>query len=379
MKFLMYLFPVLINLVQSAVFFISVQRFTEAGADKVIIGATTTAWALIYCAVNLIVSRIVTEKNAAVLIFSGGTIIALSCLGFLVFDGLYTQFLWLALIGVAFGVYCAPFQVFMKYVENGSSSSGGIARAAGRYTAAWSAGFATGPLIFGLLSAKAGFCVCLAIGVLVAAGILIIGNYYKNSKPVCEEIAAVEPMNESHLPDFAWVGWIVGGIGTLSIVQIRTMLQPLGESLHFDKTTLSWLLFTVSCMQAAFAFLLSFTKRWMFKWIPALLIGVAGAGSLLLFVFSKQLSAFFAATAVYGIYSGCFYFLFVYYALLHPTKAAKNAGINEAVVAVAGVIGPLLGGMLANSNMIYPFAFSALLVAGATAVHVVMSSRVKQD
>ena len=148
MKFLMYLFPVLINLVQAAVFFISVQRFTDAGADKVIIGATTTAWAIIYCLVNVIVSRIANEKNAAALIFTGGTIIALSSLGFLVFDGLYTQFVWLALIGVAFGLYCAPFQVYMKYVENGSANAAGIAKAAGRYTTAWSSGFAAGPLVF---------------------------------------------------------------------------------------------------------------------------------------------------------------------------------------------------------------------------------------
>ena len=63
MKFLMYLFPVLKNLVQAAVFFISVQRFTEAGVNKVIIGATTTAWAIIYCLTNVVVGRIANEKR----------------------------------------------------------------------------------------------------------------------------------------------------------------------------------------------------------------------------------------------------------------------------------------------------------------------------
>ena len=379
MKFLMYLFPVLINLVQAAVFFISVQRFTDAGADKVIIGATTTAWAIIYCLVNVIVSRIANEKNAAALIFTGGTIIALSSLGFLVFDGLYTQFVWLALIGVAFGLYCAPFQVYMKYVENGSANAAGIAKAAGRYTTAWSSGFAAGPLVFGLLSAKAGFSICLAIGIIVAAGILLVGNYYKNRKPAAVVPAETTVSTDTKLPDFAWVGWLVAGIGTFSINQIRTMLQPLGETLDFNISMLSWLLFTVSFAQASSAFLLSFTKRWMFKWLPALLIGLAGAGAMLLFVFSEVLPVFFTAAALFGIYSGCFYFLFVYYALLHPTKAARNAGINEIVVAIAGIIGPLLGGALANAEMVYPFALSAILISAAMLVHVFMCARVKSE
>lgn len=376
----MYLFPVLMNLVQAAVFFISVQRFTEAGVNKVIIGATTTAWAIIYCLTNVVVGRIANEKNAVRLIFSGGGMIALSNLGFLVFDGLYTQFVWLALIGIAFGLYCAPFQVFMKYVENGSSSSDGVVKAASRYTAAWSAGFSIGPLVFGLLSAKAGFGVCLGVGILVAVGILLVGSYYKKRNTIENKKTEIPVSAEKiDLPDFAWVGWIVGGIGTLSIVQLRTMLQPLGESLSFDKATLSWILFTVSCVQAIFAFLLSFTKRWMFKWVPALLIGLAGIVPLLIFVFSKQLPGFFTAAAIYGIYSGSFYFLFVYYSLLHPTKAARNAGINEIVVAISGIAGPLLGGMLANFNTVYPFAASAILVAGATLLHIVMSAKVKNS
>lgn len=377
MKLLMYLFPVLINIVQGAVFFISVQRFTEAGADKVIIGATTTAWSVIYCVVNIIISRLANEKNATALIFTGGGIIALSSLGFLIFDGLYTQFVWLGLIGVAFGCYCAPFQVFMKYVENGSSDAAGVAKAAGRYTAAWSFGFATGPLLFGLLSARMGFCICFAIGILVASGILLIGNYYKKHKPENAVIQESKPSADTWLPDFAWVGWIVAGVGTLTITQIRTMLQPLGETLNFDIASMSWLLFTLSCVQAGFSFLLSFTKHWMFKWLPALLIGIAGAGSLLLIVFSKQLPGFFTAAAIYGLYSGCFYFLFVYYSLLHPTKAARNAGINEAVVAISGIAGPLLGGMLANINGVYPFVFSAILVTGATLLHIVKCAKVK--
>ena len=92
MKLLMYLFPVLMNLVQGAVFFIAVQRFTEAGTDKVIIGATTTAWAIIYCVINVFISRIANEKNATAFIFTGGGLIALSCFGFLVFNGLYSEF-----------------------------------------------------------------------------------------------------------------------------------------------------------------------------------------------------------------------------------------------------------------------------------------------
>ena len=91
----------------------------------------------------------------------------------------------------------------------------------------------------------------------------------------------------------------------------------------------------------------------------------------------QTMRKFFAAAAVYGLYSSCFYFLFVYYSLLHPTKAARNAGINEVVVAIAGTVGPLLGGVIANVKLIYPFAFSAVLILCATVLHVVMCCKTK--
>ena len=73
-------------------------------------------------------------------------------------------------------------------------------------------------------------------------------------------------------------------------------------------------------------------------------------------------------SACYGIYSGCFFFYFVFHAIAHPDKAPRQVGTNEALVGVMGIAAPFLGGLAADHfGMRTPFVICAILVLGALA------------
>ena len=104
--------------------------------------------------------------------------------------------------------------------------------------------------------------------------------------------------------------------------------------------------------------------------------GLIGIVTLGIFGIREFAPGFYATAAIYGIYSGCFYFYFVYYSLSHPTKSGVYAGVNELVVSLNSILAPVIGGALATMNQVYPFRIAGLFVIFATILHVVMLSRV---
>ena len=103
MKFLIYLFPAMINFVVSGVFFYATQRFVDSGASRLLSALVVPMWAATYCITNVVIGKLVTSKNAARLIVYGGMIIAASSLGFIFLDQLFLLLFWTGLLGIGFG------------------------------------------------------------------------------------------------------------------------------------------------------------------------------------------------------------------------------------------------------------------------------------
>jgi hypothetical protein len=52
--------------------------------------------------------------------------------------------------------------------------------------------------------------------------------------------------------------------------------------------------------------------------------------------------------------------------------------MNELIVSLNSIIAPIIGGLLASSNNVYPFWISTALVVFATILHIVMLTRVRK-
>ena len=386
MKLVIYLFPVMINFIASGVFFYVTQRFVDAEASKLLTAMVIPTWAITYCISNVIIGKIVTPKNAAKLIVYGGMIIAASALGFIFLNQMLLLLLaWTGLLGIGFGFYCSSFQVWCRELEQNSAS--GIAMATGKYTMAWSLGFASGALTFGLLNAAIAFSICFAVGVLVAAGVASIDCYLKkhpivSATPAAPDVPSAADAIVSKFPDYAWVGWIVGGIVSLAVNQLRSMLQPHGAAIGAAnlKETMAITLMTVSLVQGVTALFLVKSRTWMYKLLPLILIALTGAVSMACFCFVRTLPGFLITAVIYGIYSGCGYFIFVFYALANREKAGRNAAINEVSVSVVSIIGPMLGGLLVDTTgkSWTPFAMASGMIILALIFHLIVFSADKR-
>lgn len=377
MKYLIYLFPLVMDIAVSGILFIAAFRFSEAQVPAWMVGSTMAVWALIYTALAFAGGYIIKpEKSHRVLI--GSSIgIALVSLGLLIFDGLYTQFLWLILTGSCGALFFTPFQMYMKrYIADNRS---GIVRSTALYTGSWSLGFALGPLLFGLVSVKSAFICCIAAGILMALGFILLELVPKSSPP---NDAAVEGKNSadySRFPDMVLMGYLVGGMGCLVIALIRTMGPFRGvQALGFTKDQMGIIMCLVSFFQSFAGYMLFFSKDWMYKRINGLLLNLAGAAALLGFAFCSSFAGFAVSAVLFGIYAGCFFFFFVFHSLVHPTKSHRYVAGNETIVGATGIVGPLLGGAFitpASSHWI--FIAGAFLVFAALAGQQLMLARAR--
>ena len=366
MKNLIYLFPLVMDIAVSGILFIAAYRFSEAKVAAWMVGSTMAVWALIYTALAFASGYIVKpEKSHRVLI---GTCIgiALVSLGLLVFDGLYTQFLWLILTGSCGALFFSPFQMYMKrYIADNRS---GIVRSTALYTGSWSLGFALGPLLFGLLSVKTAFLCCIAAGVLMAAGFIILEMLPKKSNAPAAPAETGKNVDYSRFPDMVWMGYLVGGVGCLAIALIRTMGPFRGvQALGFTKDQMGIIMCLVSFFQSFAGYMLFFSRDWMYKKVNGILLNMLGIAALLGFAFCSTFAGFALSAALFGIYAGCFFFFFVFHSLVHPTKSHRYVAGNETIVGATGIVGPLLGGAL-----ITPASSHWIFIAGAILVGIAL-------
>jgi len=372
LRSLTYFVSFAVNFLVGGCLFIVSHRLAVAGCSGKVVGGSTTAWAVAVCLLTPLVGRIVTVNNALRLILAGGGMLVISAAGFLIFDGLYTQFLWVVLVGVGAALFCSPFQIFARSVENSNDKNSGAAMASGLYTLTWSLGFTFGQLIFARFAISTGFAVSLVLAVSITVAALLIAGLNKKSgagRSGETETAGSAPdpllFTGKTYSRLAVMGWIIGALGVVTICQVRGMWPIIGSELDIPRKHVAGVIALVSGIQGLTAWSLCRSKIWMYKRFPALLMAFAGIAGLLLFACGKNLYWFYPAAVIYGIFSGCFYFLLVYHSLVHPEKSAFFVSGNEVLVGIVSMVMPFFGGFLADwsGSCRTPFIFAAAVCA----------------
>jgi len=283
------------------------------------------------------------------------------------------------LAGFGAALFCTPFQLLAKDIESGTNK--GVVSATAFYTLTWSCGLASGPLAFARFTLRQGFFITMFLAIAVTLSVILIALLRpKKAAAQAAEITPAAPAQFSikTYDKLAVLGWIVGGLGTVTVCQIRALWPKLGFELDIPKHHNAYILALVSYTQAVTALLLCRSKSWMWKRLPAVLMGMCGVATLLSFafvpVFTHHVAAFYIISGVYGIYSGCFYFYLVYHSLAHPVRSSFYVTGNEIIVGITSIAAPLLGGFLADvsGHTESAFIFAATVAAAAFIIQMIV-------
>ena len=366
LRFIIYLFPAVINCILCGVFFFTSDFFSRNGAPELLIGATMATWAIIYMSISFVLGKVVTAQNCAKLISLGCFLLAIASAGFWLYPGYYLQFFWLALTGSGSALYCTPCQLFMKNIEPNQNS--GVVRPTALYTASWSYGMACGSFIIAALGKEKAFMFNTIFSLLLAIVVLILDKMPPLKAP--EKKSDEQELDYSKYPNCTVAGWILGSLGTLGVVIIRTFAPHRAHDLGLTETQAAYVIALFNTTQGTIALLLTRGKTWMYKPFSAVLMGMCGIVGRILFALGTSLYTQYTAAAIFGLFSGSFYFCYVFYVLARPDSAGYIA-VNEILVGVMSIIGPLFAALLVSfgKSSALPFYAGAGLAAAGMLIH----------
>lgn len=389
-RLLIYLLPAVIDAVIAQLLFVNAVRAARMGSSALGVAGVVTAWSVVYAVTNPLIGRRVTSRNAARMMIGACLGLALTSTLFIFAPSLPAMYALVSLSGVATAFFFAPFQVFMKAVDTAGGRP--LRSSAGLYTFAWSMGFAVGPFISGFLmelgasqTRLAGWQIAYVLGcitaLLCAGGILRLKHLVEEDSQPTDAGASPAPTpahaGEPGMPDLAWLGWVVGGVGTVALTMIRGVFPARAVTfLHLPPSVQGTYFFLMSMTQGLAALALIRSRWWMYQPAPALLFGLAGAAGAVLTGWGAAPLTLYCAGICFGVYSGSFFFYLVFHALAHPENGPRNVTWNEMVVGIGGILGPTVGGLLGDSLHIRaPYGAAAGLVLAAALFQAFMHAR----
>lgn len=378
-----------VDVVLAALMQASMLKAADLTGSGMVTGSLAATWAVVYMIASLAIGALTAPKRVAGLLVAACVLLGLTPLGLTGWSGLTALYLLSGISAVGSALFFVPFQLFMKLVDEGQNK--GVAHSAGFYTFSWSLGYAIGPFVIGFLWSR-GWNACMAFCTLTSAatglGVVMLRHHarpggVRGTDREAESPRAEPPANAAaanRLPDLAWMAWIFSGIGSMMVTLVRSQLPITAKRYEVSAEALGTVLFALSLSQGLTAFLLGWTKRWMYHGGPVFAFGACGAAALALFAGGRAMPALIVAGVLMGVYTGSAYFYLVYHSLVHPTRAPRYVSINEAVVGVGGAVGPAAGGVLADyAGGGAPYAASAGLVLVAVSTQALLHARLGTD
>jgi MFS family permease len=381
LRFLIFLFPALVDVVIGTLIFITTVRLVNSGAEAFDCTLPAVAWAFGHSIFSFFVAKINNPHRAPMLICIGCGVITLGALLLIFLNAPEIQLYWSLIIGIGSALFFCSFQVFMKAADKDVHA--GVARSTAIYGFAWSCGIASGPFIasfvWGTLFPENGWKYCYWISIFfilcVAAATWPLKRYIERlheSTPEQEVLETKIKVDYSKLPDLVWLGWLTAGVGCLTISLIRTLFPYKAEILNISEKELGYIMALVAYSQGFFSLLLIKSRYWMYKIMPIMLFSLCGFTGMILFWCGTNIWTFYLGAFIFGIYASGFFFYLVFHSLVHPEKSGKYVSWNEVIVGFTGIVAPMLGGYLVDitGNRSLPFIIAATFILCAIVVQV---------
>ncbi len=359
---IIYLFPAAIDLLLGSFFFIASVRMAQSGATAFAVSMTMVVWGISYMVLCPIVGRIVSPSNCVRMLITSSCAMALCALAFIFFPELKLVYVIMGVFGATVAFFFPPFMVFMKDFTSGSSRR--LSYSIALYTVAWSSGLALGPFISGFLWHVVGWTwVCgldCALALASAVGIFLINRRRTIARQ--EARSFKDPLGAAYTgyPNLIIVSWIGAGGFLLALSMVRGVFPSSAAAHSIPEAHQGNALALICFTQAAMAWSLRQGKTWFYRPLPIAIAGISGLVGLALFGLASTWVIYYLAAICVGCCSGAVYNYLVFHALVHPHKSGQYAGMNESIVGFAGIVGPLVGGVVADkAGLRAPYIFAA--------------------
>ncbi|MFA5393276.1 MAG: MFS transporter [Candidatus Ratteibacteria bacterium] len=367
-KYWIYLFPVLMDFSVAFLLLLVSVKAVQMGTAPFKLGILGSVWGVSYFVSNLLLSRFAHKRTANLFMVLGCLSFIVIAPGFIFLHSLAALFILAFLIGPATAFFFIGFQLFM-----GEGANLSVLKSTAFYTLSWSAGIAFGSLISGTL---AGFPPAISILPVVVSSLLIIAGLRFIGKFSAQQREGVKKENRHDFSGldktvspgtekaYLLLGWV--GIVTVSIISvgIRFLMPKLIiDFFGLSPAVAGTLLFLSFVIQAVFGFALMKFPGWRYNFKAHSRLELLALAGVFISLAISGLAGVIILTVVVGIYSGHAFYNGVFYSLCQHRKRGRNVSVNESLVGISGILGPLILGAALQAGISYFFLVPVLLIA----------------
>ncbi len=239
------------------------------------------------------------------------------------------------------------------------------------FNISWSAGFAVGPLVGGILfgmNSKLPFYFAFAVSVFVLLVLFYKTpkvNFATKSKSFTDKTFLSEDPPDS-FSLYIKVSRMANFILCLCLGMMRYIFPKLGTQLQISPPFLGFLFFILALSQMLTFYGLGRVHQWHYRIFPLALFQLIAAVGLIVISIASSLPLFFLAFVFIGMGMGMTYFSSLFYSVNVTSQKGPSAAIHETVLMSGFLLGPLIGGAVAQKfSLRVPYlVFAAIVVVG---------------
>lgn len=371
----MYAYPFAVDIVVALLLFVARHSLASRGMSEGAVGSILLCYGLGYCGSSLFMRKIVRPHLAR-----GQMLVALAGLVMACVALANTEEVWLiqtlfCLVPFAVSLFINAFQSFMLGVSTRIARP--LASTAGHYTFAWSLGYALGPFVSGASRSYLawGQVYYLAAGIAAGVGLLVVLNTPTATGQAMEARPSVAPDSATGEPSLvraAWVGLALGWIGW-NVVSTYWPVQA--TQLGFSARVKGMVEFAFALAQSLGALALVYAGGWHHRPLMLPVLGMVGCVGLVVFGMAAGPWTFVAGALLFGLYTSSIFSYVVYHSMLEEDKAVGRVALNETVVGLSFLAGPVVASFLHQPGELFGPVYVRLagLLAGGIAMQTTLA------
>lgn len=329
----------------------------KIGASPFVLGFTGFLASLTYLIFSPIFGRIADRKNPLYITVIGCLLFASSSVFLIFFHSIPFILLIMGVVGLGTSMFWSPLEVWIARTVDD------LRKAVGYFNLSWCIGLSIGSLLSGFLFEMNWRLPLLLVA--LSCFFIIIFLFMCPKVP----LSIPPPDDEASIPikrrrnPFVIIGWTANFVGWFTIGTLRYLFPKLAVDISIPPSVIGLLTFVMAIFQAISSFGIGYMVRWHYNIGFLLLVQITMILGFLLIVFSSSIPLFFLAFILLGTCIGIAYFFSLFYSLESEEGKGQKSGIHESIVGAGALLGPLLGGIVAQYSTIrMPFVLCVLFI-----------------
>ncbi len=367
-RYWIYLFPGIMDFSVAFLILLSLVKAIRLGATPFTLGILGSTWGVSYFISTLILSRFANKKKANLFIVLGCLFFIIIAPCFVFFHSLTALFLMAFLCNAATAFFFIGFQLFM-----GEGANLPVLKNTSFYVFGWAVGIAFGYLVSGFLAdlpALISVLPVMASSLLVVAGMRLIRKFSavgheSGEKEKCHFSSGLDKTVSPEMEKaYLFLGWTETFVNSFISSGLKFLIPKLVIDFFGRSAAVAGgMIFILFILQGLFGLFLMKFPDWRYNLKVHSRLELLSLAGVFVSMVISGLAGVVILTVVFGVYAGHAFYNGVFYSLCQQSKSGRNISINESLVGISNILGPVVLGAALQFGVEYFFLIPVLLIA----------------